>query len=463
MSDDLRRAVQKALPGVRADLEALIRIPSVSADPAAAEDVRRCAELTAQLFRSGAAQEVEILDDVPGGRPVVLARCPAPPGRPTVLLYAHYDVQPAGDPALWSSRPFEPRESGGRLYGRGSADDKAGIATHLAALRAHGGCPPVGVVVIVEGEEEIGSPTLGAFLDRHRDRLAVDVIVLADSENIDVGVPSFTTTLRGMANCVVEVRTLAESVHSGTYGGAAPDALTTLCRLLATLHDEDGHVAVDGLVTGSPPRTGYPAERFRAEAGVLDGVRLLGSGGIPERVWTGPAATVLAIDAPAVSGAANALTASARAKVSLRIAPGDDAVRARAALARHLRDHAPWGAQVEVTEAEIAQPCAVDTRGPAFDAARRAYQRAFDADVVDLGGGGAIPFVAEFAAAYPKAAVLITSPGGDPAARAHSTDENLYLADFERACLAEAFLLTELADWGSRAQEQLSRYGRSGT
>ncbi|GLW05687.1 dipeptidase [Microtetraspora sp. NBRC 13810] len=446
VNDDLRRAVREVLPGVRADLDALIRIPSVSADPAAAGDVRRCAELTARLFLAGAAREVEILDDVPGGRPVVVATCPAPPGRPTVLLYAHYDVQPAGDPAAWSGGPFEPWESGGRLYGRGSADDKAGIAVHLAALRAYGGRPPVGVVVIVEGEEEIGSPTLGAFLDRHRARLAADVIVLADSENFEAGVPSFTTTLRGLANCVVEVRTLAENAHSGTYGGAAPDALTALCRLLATLHDEHGHVAVDGLVTGRPPQADYPAERFRAEAGVLDGVGLLGSGGVAERVWAGPAATVLAIDAPAVPEAANALTASARAKVSLRVAPGDDAVRARAALAGHLRAHAPWGARVEVTEAEVAQPYAVDTRGPAFEAARRAYRRAFGGDVVDVGGGGAIPFVAEFAAACPDAAILITSPGGDPAARAHGVDENLHLADFEQACLAEALLLAELAN-----------------
>ncbi|MFG6199883.1 M20/M25/M40 family metallo-hydrolase [Nonomuraea sp. JJY05] len=445
MTDDLRHAVQKVLPGVRADLEALIRIPSVSADPAAAEDLRRCAEQTAQLFRAGAAQKVEILDDVPGGRPVVLAGCPAPPGRPTVLLYAHYDVQPTGDPDLWSSGPFEPHESGGRLYGRGSADDKAGIATHLAALRAHDGRPPVGVVVLIEGEEEIGSPALGAFLDRHRDKLAADVLVLADSENIEAGTPSFTTTLRGLANCVVEVRTLADAVHSGTYGGAAPDALTTLCRLLATLHDEHGHVAVNGLTTSRPPQTHYPIPRFRAEAGVLDGVTLLGSGTIAERIWTGPAATVLAIDAPSVPEAANALTATARAKVSLRLAPGDDAVRARAALAGHLRDHTPWGAHVEVTEAEIAQPYTVDTRGPAFAAARRAYRQAYGADVVDMGGGGAIPFVAEFAAAYPDAAFLITSPGGDPAGRAHSTDENLHLADFERACLAETLLLAELA------------------
>lgn len=290
MSDDLPSAVRKVLPGVRADLDALIRIPSVSADRSAAGELRRCAELTARLFRAGAAQEVAVLDDVPGGRPVVVAGCPAPPGRPTVLLYAHYDVQPAGDPARWSGDPFEPRESGGRLYGRGSADDKAGIATHLAALRAFGGQPPVGVVVIVEGEEEIGSPTLGAFLDRHRDRLAADVIVLADSENVEAGVPSFTTTLRGLANCVVEVRALAEGIHSGTYGGAAPDALTALCRLMATLHDDDGHVAVAGLATARPPAAGYSEERFRSEAGVLDGVRLLGSGGVAERIWAGPAA-----------------------------------------------------------------------------------------------------------------------------------------------------------------------------
>lgn len=458
MSDDLRQAVRRVLPGVRADLEALIRIPSVSADPGASADVRRCAELTAGLFRGAGAPEVQILDDIEGCRPAVLARYPAPQGRPTVLLYAHYDVQPTGNPAGWSNPPFEPHETDGRLYGRGSADDKAGIAAHLAAIRAYGGRPPVGVTVLVEGEEEIGSPTLGTFLDRHGDRLASDVIVLADSENFAIGVPSLTTTLRGLVACVVEVRTLSYGVHSGTYGGAVPDALTALCRLLATLHDDLGDVAVEGLATARRLTADYPAERFRAEAGVLDGVPLIGTGDIAERIWAKPAVTVLAIDAPSVADASNTLAPTARAKVSLRLAPGDDAPRAQAMLARHLHERAPWGAHVAIVETDLAQPHAVDTHGPAFDAARRAYREAYGTDVVDIGGGGAIPFVAEFAAAFPEAAILITSPGGDPACRAHSSDENLHLADFEYACLAETLLLDELArppfagqpPWGNR-------------
>lgn len=445
MSENLRQEIRRILPGVLADLGALIRIPSVSADPAAAVDVSRCAELTAELFATAGADETEILDDVEGGRPAVLTHFRAPAGRPTVLLYAHYDVQPAGDLSAWTRPPFASYETGGRLYGRGSADDKAGIAAHLAAIRAYGGRPPVGVTVLVEGEEEIGSPTLGAFLDRHRDRLAADAIVLADSENFAVGVPAFTTTLRGLAACVVEVRTLEHGVHSGTYGGAAPDALTTLCRLLATLHDEHGDVAVDGLVTARCPPIDYPEERFRAEAAVLDGVALVGTGNVAERIWAKPAATVLAIDAPSVAGAVNTLTPTARAKVSLRLAPGDDAASAQAALARHLREHAPGGVRVDVTATDVAQPHAIDPRGSVYDAARRAYRDAYGSDVVDIGGGGAIPFVAEFAAAFPEATILVTSAGADPACRAHGTDENLHLADFEHACLAEALLLSELA------------------
>ncbi|MGH3486293.1 MAG: M20/M25/M40 family metallo-hydrolase, partial [Actinopolymorphaceae bacterium] len=212
---DSQRAVSRVLPGVREVLEHLVRIPSVSANPAAADEVRRTADATAQLFRDEGAA-VDILE-VKGGQPAVLARFPAPPGQPTVLLYAHHDVQPTGDPALWTSPPFEPTERDGRLYGRGASDDKAGIAMHLAAIRAYDGKPPVGVTVFVEGEEEIGSPALSAFLETYHDQLAADVIVLADSANFDVGVPALTTTLRGLADCVVEVRTLDHGVHSGQY------------------------------------------------------------------------------------------------------------------------------------------------------------------------------------------------------------------------------------------------------
>jgi len=444
MSDELRAAVQNVRPSVRQDLEALIRIPSVSADPNAKAEVRQSADLTATLLRNAGATGVEIIDDIDGSQPAVVGHYPAPDGAPTALLYAHHDVQPPGDAGQWASPPFEPTERNGRLYARGSSDDKAGIAVHLAALRAFDGAPPVGVTVFVEGEEEIGSPKLGDLLAKHRDKLVSDVIVLADSDNIEIGTPSITTSLRGIAACIVEVRVLEHGVHSGQYGGAAPDALTALARLLATLHDEDGEVAVAGLVTAPSSGFDYPEDRFRAEAALLDGVQLLGRGSIAERIWTKPTASVLAIDATPVDNASNTLIPSARAKVSLRLAPGDDSIRARAALAKHLQEHAPWGVHVTVTDSDVGNPYAIDASGPAFDAARVAYAQAYGQDVVEIGSGGTIPFIAQFADAFPHAAILVVSAGADPDCRAHGTDESLHLAEFERACVAEAFLLAEL-------------------
>ncbi len=422
-----------------------MRIPSVSADPARHDQVRRSAEVTAELFERAGLPDVRILT-VDGGQPAVVARRPAPVGAPTVLLYAHHDVQPEGRAAQWTSEPFAPTERDGRLFGRGAADDKAGVAAHLAALLAYDGEPPVGVTVFVEGEEEIGSPTLDVFLKEYRDLLAADVIVIADSTNWDVGIPALTTSLRGMADCVVEVRTLQHAVHSGIYGGAAPDALTALCRLLATLHDDEGNVAVAGLTGTTTADLDYPERRFRAEAGLADGVDPLGSGPLVERLWTRPALTVLAVDSPAVADASNTLQPVARAKVSLRVAPGDDAERALDALTRHLQTKAPWGAQVEVHHGETAQPFAVDASGPAYDAARSAFREAWDGtEPVDIGIGGTIPFIAEFAAAYPDAAILVTGVE-DPDTRAHGIDEGLHLGEFERVCLGEALLLQRLAE-----------------
>src|SRR3954470_24325052 len=281
---EIRSAVRDVMPSVRADLEALVRIPSVSADPARKDDVRRSADATADLFRAEGFDDVQILSSG-GGAPAVVARRPAPDGAPTVLLYAHHDVQPIGDPADWESEPFEPTERGERLFGRGTADDKAGIAAHLAAVRAHGADLPVGVTVLVEGEEEVGAPTLERFLAEHSDRLRADAIVIADSTNWEVGVPALSTSLRGLVECFVEVRTLDHGVHSGMYGGVVPDALTALCRLLATLHDEQGNVAVEGLTTSSATEVELPEERVRVEAGVVDGVRLIGEGSLVERLW----------------------------------------------------------------------------------------------------------------------------------------------------------------------------------
>jgi len=448
MTDELRNAVRDVLPSVRHDLDALIRIPSVSADPAAATELRRCAELTATLLQRAGAADVEIIDDVPGCKPAVVAHYPAPEGMPTVLLYAHHDVQPPGDPAGWSTPPFEPVERDGRLYARGSADDKAGIAAHLAALRAFGGTPPVGVTVFVEGEEEIGSPRLGELLAKHRHKLVSDVIVLADADNIEIGTPSITTSLRGVAACIVEVRTLRHGVHSGAYGGAAPDALTTLCRLLATLHDDAGEVVVEGLVSAPSPAFDYPEQRFREEAAMLDGVALLGTGSIADRIWAKPSASVLALDATPMADVSNTLIPAARAKVSLRLAPGDDSVRARLALAKHLREHAQWGVDVTVTDSDIGDPYAIDSSGPAFDAARAAYRNAYGRELVEIGTGGTIPFVAQFAEAFPDAAILVVSAGADPDCRAHGTDESLHLGEFERACVGNTLLLAELARRG---------------
>ncbi|MGI8994918.1 MAG: dipeptidase [Nocardioidaceae bacterium] len=440
---DLKRRVADVLPGVRADLEELVRIPSVGADPARHGDVRRSAEATARLFRD-AGLDTQIVE-VGGGLPAVIAHKPAPPGKPTVLLYAHHDVQPEGDRATWDSEPFEPTERGGRLFGRGAADDKAGIAAHLAAIRAHGDDLAVGVVVFVEGEEESGSASLPAILEEHRDLLASDVIVIADSANWDIGVPALTTSLRGLAGCVVEVRTLHHAVHSGMWGGVAPDALTTLIRLLATLHDDAGNVAVEGLATGKASPLDYPDHRLRAEAGIADGVELTGTGSVVDRLWTKPAISIIALDATRVADASNTLIPVARAKISMRIAPGDDARTALGKLQDHLRSHAPYAAQLTFSDDDLGEPFAVDATGPAYDAARAAFREAWDgADPVDVGVGGSIPFIAEFAEMFPDAAILVTGVE-DPDTRAHGANEGLHLAEFERVCLAEALLLRNLA------------------
>jgi acetylornithine deacetylase/succinyl-diaminopimelate desuccinylase-like protein len=443
--DALRAAVRDVMPSVRADLEALVRIPSVSADPARADDVRRSAEATAKLFRAEGFDDVRILTAA-GGAPAVVARRPAPEGAPTVLLYAHHDVQPVGDPADWDSEPFEPTERGDRLYGRGAADDKAGIAAHLAAIRAHGADLPVGVTVLVEGEEEVGSPTLEAFLGEHQDLLAADVIVIADSGNWDIGEPALTTSLRGLVDCFVELRTLDHGVHSGMWGGVVPDAVTAMVRLLATLHDDNGDVAVEGLHSGPAADVDYPLDRIRAESGLVDGVELIGTGSVVQRMWTKPAIATIGFDATRTADASNTLIPSVKVKLSVRLAPGDSSKRAMQCVREHLEKHVPWGAKLTFTPGELGEPTQIDATGPAYDAARSAFRDAWDGvEPVDMGVGGSIPFIAAFNEAFPDAAVLVTGVE-DPDTRAHGANEGLHLAEFERVCVAEALLLHNLAD-----------------
>lgn len=440
----LRAAIERELPGVRADLERLIRIPGIAFDGFDHSHVERSAEAVAELLR-GCSLEVRVVR-AGKGQPAVIGRRPGPPGAPTVLLYAHHDVQPVGDLAQWRSDPFEPVERDGRLYGRGAADDKAGIMAHVAALRAFGDALPVGVALFIEGEEEYGSESLEELLVTYRDELAADVIVIADSANWEIGVPALTTSLRGIVNCFVEVRTLAKPVHSGMFGGAVPDALTVLCRLIATLHDEAGDVAVPGLVGRTGATVDYPPERLRAEAGMVDGLSFIGTGRLTDRIWTKPAISVLGIDAPATGTAPNALVPAAKAKLSLRLAPGDDPKRAYAALRDHLQRHAPWGASVTVTLEHDGAPCVIDASGPMFDAARAAFRAAWDGtEPVEIGIGGSIPFIATFQELFPQAAILVTGVE-DPEAGAHGPNESLHLGEFARVCLAEALLLANVAE-----------------
>jgi len=443
---DLRAAIDRGLPKARAELETLVRIPSVSAPGFDPSHVRRSAEATAEVLEA-AGLTAEILE-VAGTHPAVIGTREAPAGAPTVLLYAHHDVQPPGVEAIWNTPPFEPVEKNGRLYGRGTSDDKGGVALHAAAVRAWGDELPVGVTVIVEGEEEIGSTHLTEFLAAHGDRLRADCGILADSGNWRVGEPGITTSLRGLVDCEVEVAVLDHAVHSGMYGGAFPDALIALSRLLSTLHDDGGNVAVQGLSAGDADPLDLNETELRAQAGALDGVRLIGEGSLTARLWRRPALSVLAIDAPRIAEAANQLVPVARAKVSMRIPPGVDPKRAMDALVEHLEKHAPWGAHVRVTRGAEGSPFECDTSGPAFKAMRDAFGESFGKPAVTIGVGGTIPFVAAFAERYPGVPLLLTGVG-DPDSRPHGENESMDLGDFARACYGEALFFAKLAALGS--------------
>ncbi len=439
MHEDLAAAVEAQSSSVRQLLEDLVRIPSVSAagfDPA---EVRRSAEAVATILSAEGLENVQLLEAA-DAHPAVFGEIPAPAGAPTVLLYAHHDVQPPGPDSQWTTVPFEPEEREGRLYGRGTSDDKAGIALHVGALRAHSGAPPVGVKVFIEGEEEIGSLHLDEFLEAHRDLLAADVIVIADSENWRVGTPALTTSLRGLVDCVIEIHTLEHAVHSGSFGGAFPDALMALSRLLATLHDDDGEVAVPGLVHREADPLDLEEPELREQATALADTQLIGSGGLTGRMWTKPAISILAIDAPSVAKAINQLVPAARAKVSVRLAPGDDPARAMDALATHLESNAPWGAWVSVTRGASGDPIDLEPGGPAYDAWSAAFEHAWGAKPVHIGVGGSIPFVSAFQSTYPDAEILLVGVA-DPTSRAHGPDESLDLDELRRSVLAEAVAL----------------------
>lgn len=457
--DDVAQALLAMTDRVRSSLEDLVVIPSVSAtghDPAL---VRRSAQATAKLLQRSGLEDTELIE-VDGAHPYVYGAWLGAGGEsPSILLYAHHDVQPVNTPDRWTSPPFKPTIRDGRLYGRGTADDKAGILVHAAAIEAWlnaRGHLPANVKVLIEGEEEIGSPHLPAFLHAHADRLRADVIVVTDVANWKVGVPALTHSLRGLAEVFVTVSALQQPLHSGMWGGAVPDALTGLLKALASLTDDRGRVAVptlfDDVRAPSPQeRAHFEAleadfELLRAETGMLAGVEWIGDPDVPllERIWMQPSVSTIGLDVPSLRDASNQLIARARAKVSIRLAPGQDPHRVVRAVSDHLRAHVPWGLHVETEPGVATAAWVTEPSGPAFDAAEEALRAAFGTDPVHLGCGGTIPFVGPLSEAFGGVPCLLTGIE-DPATNAHGEDESLHLGDFVRACLAEAFLFHELA------------------
>jgi acetylornithine deacetylase/succinyl-diaminopimelate desuccinylase-like protein len=454
------RALEAGFERTLAELCELARIPSVSAAGFDPREVERSAERVAGLLADAGLSGVETLR-IGGAHPAVYGESlEAGPGAPTVLIYAHHDVQPPGRLEHWKTPPFEPtlREDG-RLYGRGVVDDKAGLLLHLAALRAYretGGAPPLNVKVIVEGEEEIGSLHLAELLREQRERLRADVLVLSDTANLATGLPSYTVSLRGLVVVEVAVRALDHPLHSGMWGGPLPDAATAICALLGRLVDAHGAIAVPGLAADAPElsaraRAAYAAlpfdeAEFRADAGLAAGVPLSGEPGrsVYEQLWSRPALAVTALEAIPLAQSANQLVAEARAKVGLRLAPGQDAERATALLRAFLEADPPRGVRVE-TRLESASPgWRTEPSGPAFDAARRALRAGFDREPVAIGCGGSIPFVGPFVSELGGAPALLLGLE-DPPCNAHGENESLHVGDFRKAARASVHLLAELA------------------
>ncbi|HTN58201.1 MAG TPA: dipeptidase [Protaetiibacter sp.] len=453
-ADELREAVTAGLPAAIADLSGLVRIPSVSWDGFDFAHVHASAERVAELARElGVFETVDVVqlpvsdpDSDALGQPAVVATRAARAGKPTILLYAHHDVQPPGDEAHWDSKPFEPTLRGDRLYGRGAADDKAGIIAHLAAIRAYQqvlGDPEIGLVLYAEGEEEFGSRSILTFLEHYRETFDADVIVVADSGNWSTEVPAITVGLRGAVAFNLRVTTLAHASHSGMFGGAVPDAMLAAVRMLDSLWNADGSVAVEGLTSREAETPPYDEAQLRAETGLLPQASPIGTGAIISRIWNQPSITLTGIDAPSVKDASNTLVPSVRVRVSARVAPGQRAEEAYEAIMDHLRAHAPFGAQLEVDGLDLGQPFLVDTSGWAVADAKAVLEEAFGNPTVEMGVGGSIPFIAELAERFPNAQILVTGVE-DPDSRAHSPNESLHVPSLEKAILGEALLMARL-------------------
>ncbi|MFT4147988.1 MAG: dipeptidase [Micrococcaceae bacterium] len=444
--------IEKNYENSKETLKKLVAIPGVAWDSYNPKDQEKMAKVTAKLLTEAGLKNVEILSVKDGdvqGKPAVLGSLPAADGYPTVLLYAHHDVQPEGDPKLWNTPPFEAVEKNGRMYGRGAADDKAGIMVHLNAIRAmvntYGDNLKLGIKVFIEGEEEAGSPTFRKFLDTYKDQLEADAIIVADSGNWETGTPALTTTLRGVHSAVMELEVLDHAVHSGMYSGPAIDALSIMCKIIASFHDEKGNVAIEGLVSYDDSEIDMKEETFRQDSSVLPDVELAGEGSITSRIWTKPSMTLIGFDAPAVDVASNTLIPKARACYSLRLAPGQDPQEAFELVQKHVKKHAPLGIDVKFSHTEFGKPFKTDLTQKFATAMKESLDEAWGKQSVETGVGGSIPFTADLKELYPEAEILITGVE-DPDSRAHSPNESLELDDWKKAMIAETLFLAKCQD-----------------
>ena len=437
-------AVDGLMPALLTDLAHLVTIPSVAFPGFPSEPVQAMGAAVVELLRRSGAADARLLE-IPGGYPAVWAEIPGPPGGPTVLLYGHYDVQPAPPELGWDTDPWvATTKDDGRVYGRGAADDKSGLVIHAGTVQYFGDRPPVGIKILIEGEEETNSH-LDDFVDQNPQMFDCDAFVIADMGNQKVGRPALTTALRGDVSCTVRVRTLAFPVHSGLFGGAAPDALVALIKILATLHDDAGDTVVPGVTANEWPGADFDEAVYRQSSGMLDGVDLIGTGTLASRLWSKPSATVIGIDAPSVAEAANILIPEATAKISMRIAPGSDADAELEALMVHLRSVAPWGAEVTVEKVKAGWPFAVDMSGAAVRAAEEALTEAYGVPVETIGSGGSIPLINYLNRACPRADVILWGAEDLELARIHATNESVDPKEIRAMIVAQVLTLQKLA------------------
>lgn len=442
---EIASKVSSLMPGVLDDLETLVAIPSIAFPGYPAEPVVRMGGETLRLFQEAGFTDARLME-VPSGFPPIYGEIPGPEGSPVVVLYAHYDVQPAPPEQGWTSDPWTAtRKADGRIHGRGAADDKGGLVAHLGTLRAFGGRPPCTVKLVLEGMEETES-NLEEFVLAHPDLFDCDVFVICDMGNLRVGEPALTTALRGDVACIVTVSTLEHPLHSGVFGGAAPDAMMALARLLATLHDDAGDVAVAGVSSTAWDGEDLSEEDYRSGADLLDGVELTGTGPVSARLWSHPSINAIGLDMTTIAGSSNVLIPQASAKVSMRIVPGSEPEAELDALVAHLETHAPWGAKVEVRRTKTAPPFRCATDGPAYAAARDALSEAFGRPVGDAGSGGSIPLLRTLESVAPHAEFILWGPEDVALSRIHASDESVDPDEIERLVVAQALLLQKLAD-----------------